>query len=159
MERLVTQRERIADRLSIRDPMTLGEATELRRRIIADGYRKAETEIATIASAIRAHNELVNNILWAILGIAESEELPEFELEAVESVRVRHRGRAFRVHFAVWEPRTLIFSQPPSPFLLRLGTPLDGVYLTERQIFAWSGRELVDVHGRAFQALERAPMD
>ncbi|HYZ79035.1 MAG TPA: hypothetical protein VE596_16845 [Gaiellaceae bacterium] len=153
---LAAQRARIVSRLDFRERLTIGEANQRRYAIVQRAYDSAPADVREFADAVRAYNELVNYVLFAVLGFAEGHEIIEIN-EDTGPIRCRRKPRLLWVHFASFDPRLLLASHPPSPFVLKASTPLDGLYMLEGSSMRWSGRTLVDVHARRMRELEERP--
>lgn len=154
--RAAQQRERIVSRLTFQERLTIGQANERRSSIVQQGYDTAERDIREFALAVRAFNELVNYVLFTILGLAEAHEIIEVS-EDTGPIRCRRKPRLLWVHFASFDPRISLAGHPPAPFVMNTGTPLDGLYILEGSSVSWSGRTLVDVHARRISDLEECP--
>ena len=100
-------------------------------------------------------NELANYVLFSLLGLAEVAETVVVTSDT-GAVRCRRKRRLLWAHFATFDPSLGFFGHPPSPFVLRAGLPIDGLYMLEGTTFRWSGRTLVDVHARRVRELEEA---
>jgi hypothetical protein len=155
--RIKVERDGIVSRLTVRERLTIGQANERRSEIVRRGYDDAtDRDVREFAAAVRAYNELVNYVLFAVLGLAEAHEIIEIS-DDTGPIRCRRKPRLLWVHFASFDPRLALTSHPPSPFVLRIGTPLDGLYMLEGTSMHWSGRSLVDVHARRLRELEERP--
>ena len=110
--------------------------------------------MASAARAIRAYHELVQHILWAILGIAEQPEaLPPLQSD-LGTVRIQQAPR--RTHVTMTLRDAPFFGHPPSPFELRGDLPIDGLYLSDRSMVQFGGELFTDVSGNRLGALEQA---
>jgi len=150
-------RELIVSKLTLRKDLTIGQNTARRNTIVRTAYDAAPADVRNFAEAIRAYNELVNYILFAVLGLAESHEIIEIR-EDTGPIRCRRKQRLLWVHFASFDPRLSLTGHPPSPFVLAANTPLDGLYILEGTSLRWSGRSLVDVHARRIREIEEQPL-
>lgn len=154
MGRASRRRQSIVRGLSFRNPERIGDAKRRRRALVRSAYDAADCDLRSFAVAIRAYNELVNYVIWALLGLAENAETVMLT-RGVDSIRARRRPRSLWVDFATLDPPgALVMSHPPAPFILSLGTPVDGLYISEGNSVRWSGRELIDVNARRLRELE-----
>jgi len=151
-----TKRQLILRGLSFRGQEMIGEAKRRRRSVVQSAYDSAGEELQAFADAIRAYNELVNHVIWAILGLAESSETATLD-RGIDLIRARRRPRSLWADFAMLDPPDrLVISHPPAPFILALETPVDGLYISVGNTIRWSGRELIEVHARRVRDLEAA---
>lgn len=155
---LLKQRSRIEDRLerATAEPLTLDEAREVMQETIRHGYDDAADAVRAAAHAVQAHDELINHVLWALLGLAEQEHLAPPLSGDVSPARQRGTGRHIDVRVTIRDQPGFLSGSPPSPFLLDAGLPLDGLYLSRRQHVQWRVATYVDIGGRRLAALEAA---
>lgn len=152
----VRRRQLIMGGLAIRKPELIGVAKNRRLDLVARAYESSGADVRQFAASVRGYNELINYVLWAVLGLAEITRTPKVST-SVDSIRARRRQRSLWVDFATLDPPdALVVAHPPAPFVMALGTPLDGLYIAEGNTVRWSGRELVDVHARRLRELEAA---
>jgi hypothetical protein len=157
LKRLMTRQRRVLRKVQPTEKMTISDADDRARLIVREAYSEAEPDVAAVATAVRAHNELVNYILFALLGLAETAQTYVIGSES-GPIRARRRRRLLWTHFATFDEQPAFIGHPPSPFVLDGGTPLDGLYMLEGVSLRWSGRGLVDVHARRLRELEEAPL-
>lgn len=157
LQRLAKKREQIVASLNFAERLTIGETHRRRYSISQRCYDSAPLDIREFACSVRAYNELVNYVLFALLGFAEGHDIIEIR-EGTGPIHCRCKPRLLWVHFASFDPRLSLAGHPPSPFLLKVNTPLDGLYVLEGSSMRWSGRSLVDVHARRIRELEQAPL-
>jgi len=70
--RVDKRRKRIVGELQPPERMTIADADNRARLIVRHGYENADGDVRVVADAVRAHNELVNYLLFALLGFAET---------------------------------------------------------------------------------------
>jgi hypothetical protein len=156
------QRERITEQLETLDlgVTTMGEAHQRWRETVESGYDDCPAELRDAAGAIRQYNELVNVILSAAFGIAES----HYGLLSLEDDlgAVRESGSPHHRQVAL----TLIAASVPhigtaEPFLLAADVPADGLYVSRSAVvqFTATTDPYVDVSGQRLGALEAHPAD
>ena len=132
---------------------------EARRRapaLVAQAYDSVPSPLREFAHAVRAYNELLNYAFWAALTIAESEHGIVMVDSAAGTTRLTRDGRHEDLALALDHVGSLIFLSPPAPFVVEVAEPIDGVYLTRRQMVQWRVETISDVSGRRLAALERA---
>lgn len=156
-KRIDARSKRILGQIQPPERMTIHDAENRARLIVRQGYEDAEADVGAVAHAVRAHNELINYLLFAILGLAET---PQTFVVGTESgpVRARRNHRLLWVHFATFDQQSMFMGNPPAPFVLAGETPLDGLYMLEGTTVRFAGRGLVDVHARRLRELEESPV-
>jgi len=157
LRKLEQERRRIISSLNFREPLTIGQTHARQYGIVQRCYDSAPSDVRAFADAVRAYNELLNYVLFAVLGFAEGHDVIEIT-EDTGPLRCRRKPRLLWVHFASFDPQISLAGHPPSPFVLKAETPLDGLYISEGTSMRWSGRSLVDVHARRIRELEEAPV-
>lgn len=141
-------------------PIRLGEALDRQRARIRNAYLQASSQLQQAAAGIRAHSELVNHLLWAVLCAAERSEahgevtadLSEDDLGAVRLTGQRPR------HITLVMQERLWIGHPPSPFVIDNDTPCSGVYIVRGAMVQFEATGLVDVEGTRLASLEQAPV-
>jgi hypothetical protein len=141
-------------------PIRLGEALDRQRALIRDAYVQASPELQQAATAIRAHNELVNHLLWAVLCAAERSEargetvadLSEDDLGAMRLSGQRPQEITLVLQERLW------IGHPPSPFVIDNQTPCSGVYITRGTMMQLEATGLMDIEGTRLASLEHAPV-
>ena len=151
-----------ADRLAILDgrPIQLGEALDRQRALIRDAYRQASRQLQQAAAAIRAHGELVNHLLWAVLCAAERSEargeavadLSEDDLGAMRLTGQRPQNISLVTQERLW------IGHPPSPFVIDNHTPCSGLYIVRGTMLQFEATGLIDVEGTRLASLEQRPV-
>jgi hypothetical protein len=155
-DRLVRMRQGVVRRIAPQPGMRVGEVQSRAHSIVLAAYEDADPETLVLANAVRGYNQLINYVVWALLGFAEHGTTTYFG-PGSGPVRVRRYHRLFWIHFATWDLDDFP-GNPPVPVVLQTGTPVDGLYILEGSLFMFSGRELVDVHARRIRDLEDAPV-
>jgi hypothetical protein len=134
-------------------PVTMLEADSRAREIMRGAYSHAPDQLRESALAIRAYNALVNNVLWAVLGIAEArDDLVSLEQD-LGTVRLQGPLGAPLVTVTVASDFGWI-GHPPSPYLVEGGLPIDGLYLSRGTMVQFAFEQIVDVTGSRLGDLE-----
>lgn len=152
-KRVEVRGKRILNQLQPPERMTIHDAENRARFIVRHGYEDAEADVGAVVDAVRAHNELINYLLFAILGLAETAQTFVIGNES-GPIRARRKQRLLWIHFATFDQQSIFMGHPPAPFVLAGGTPLDGLYMLEGATVRFAGRGLVDVHARRLRELE-----
>jgi hypothetical protein len=82
----------IVSRLTFQERLTFAQANERRASVVQQSSDTAERDIREFALAVRAFNELVNYVLFAVLGLAEAHEIIEIN-EDTGPIRCRRKPR------------------------------------------------------------------
>jgi hypothetical protein len=135
-------------------PITIGDAQARQQEIVRDAYIDSPIQLREAAYAIRAYNELVNHILWAVLGIAESTDEVVAFTRNVGAVRVSGRGRNSTTTITMEALKTWV-GHPPSPYVIEAGLPIDGLYLSRGNLVQIAVTDMMlDLTGRRLGDLE-----
>jgi hypothetical protein len=126
------------------------------RDYVRKAYRDAPDGVAEAGEAVQALNELVQAILWTLLGVAEQLEEPEQYQALPSACRLRRHGRHHDLSLTTGSSEMVLHGSPPSPFMIAAGTPVDGIYLSRSQLVQLMFEPLADVTGRSLGALEAA---
>lgn len=155
--RLTQQRQRVLRALRPRQQELIGEFHSRAWKIVERAYSSADADVSAVANAVRAHNELVNYVLFVLLGLSETAQTYTIGAES-GPIRARRKPRLLWAHFATYDEQPAYIGHPPAPFVLSGNTPLDGLYVLEGSTFRFGGRELMDVNARRLRELEEAPL-
>jgi hypothetical protein len=124
-----------------------------------DAYLDCEADVREAAANLRAFNELVQAILWILLGFAEGSDHDFFPLP-VDHPRVgaEHTRRHLVAHITCSGTEATRLPQMGSPFIVSGRGPLDGLYLCHGVAMRAIGTpwQLTDLTGLKFSELERA---
>lgn len=126
------------------------------RQYVHEAYRDAPPGVCDAGQAVQAFNELVQAMLWTLLGAAEQADAPKPYTTLPAACRLRRVGRHHDLSTTMQEARMVVHASPPSPFVIAAGTPVDGIYLSRSQLVQLMFEPLVDVTGRSLSALEAA---
>lgn len=135
-------------------PITLGDTLDKQKDLIRGAYDGASADLRQAAIAIRGYSELVNHLLWAVLCAADSGEglqTLEGDLGAarVSGSDVRPQHLSVVMDDRVW------IGNPPAPFVIEQGLPVDGLYVLQASMFQFEQTGLVDIQGARLASLER----
>lgn len=155
-QELEAVRQRVLDALPPKKQETLEDARRRVQRLVSDAYEASGRRVQGVAAAIRALNQLINNVLWAILQAAEAEDAIPVLSADLRMVRATHAPRSLVVRFST-ASGLLPWLGPPAPFELRLGCPLDGVYLVSRSHHQGGAAWLHDIEAWSLRELELGP--
>jgi hypothetical protein len=126
-----------------------------RRMVLADGYRGASFAVQAAVAAVQQHNELVNHVLWVLLGIAEQREAPTVLAEIGNGpLRQQRDGRHVDIRITLHSSDVASLRPIPAPLIIQAGLPSDGVYLIRAYRSQWSGGTHTDITARRLAALE-----
>lgn len=138
------------------EQLNFGELKRNLRERLNEAYSRQSSEVAEVAQAIRAANELINHVLCVLLTHAGSTtEIVQIR-EGLGSVRVSDVDNVREKHFTFEDHAAtpFILNRPPFGFEVLTGGPLDGIYVTTGSQFQFSGSGLVDVTARRLADLE-----
>jgi hypothetical protein len=159
--RLVVRRSELAGRAEsvMNQGVSLGDATRQVTKLVEAAYDGPDLEVRGVAIQMRAYNELVQAVLWALLGFAEGSDDDVFTPLPVDHPRVgvEHSRRHLVVHLTTFGARFGI-SAKGGPFVISGRGPLDGIYLCQGTVLRAIGQEwgLTDLTGLKFSELEQA---
>jgi hypothetical protein len=156
---LQARRDSLGERLAqaTQQPMTLDDASEAMTAVLNDDDLDAPESVRLVESTFRAYNQLVNHILWALLGIAEALFDPTVVSEDLGTVRVTADGRSQTAHITLRDRGIAEVGGLSCPFIISGGLPVDGMYLSTTNVFQWGGESFVDLVGDRVAALEAEP--
>jgi hypothetical protein len=142
-----------------REGRRLGEIAASLRQLRAEAYDGLGIDVRNAAEAIRAYHELVQAVIWVVLGFAEQAPDKQSMLAGgLPRVSVRHRWRSLEAQFTTAEGDTLGVPGIGAPFLVTGRGLLDGVYLCVAfSMFAMTDTATFDVTGQLLRELELAP--
>ena len=123
---------------------------------IRKAYREAPAGVSEAGRASQALNELIQAVLWTLLGMAEQSHDPQPYTELPAACRLRREGRHHDLSVTTQDFDMVVHGSPPSPFAIAAGTPVDGIYLSRSQLIQLMFEPLADVTGRSLGALEAA---
>lgn len=126
------------------------------RTWISEAYIDAPAAVRAVGQAVQAHNELVQSILWTLLGLAEHPSEPVLTTALPAASRLRRKGRHADLTLTTQGWSLGLLGNPPFPVAIQADTPVDGVYLTRSQLIQALFDPLTDVTGRRLGALEAA---
>jgi hypothetical protein len=126
------------------------------RTWISEAYIDAPAAVRAVGQAVQAHNELVQSILWTLLGLAEHPSEPVLTTALPAASRLRRKGRHADLTLTTQGWSLGLLGNPPFPLAIQADTPVDGVYLTRSQLIQLLFDPLTDVTGRRLGALEAA---
>jgi hypothetical protein len=117
--------------------------------------------MTAVASSIRGYNELVQAILWVLLGEAEAspDEVSPIP-NGLSRIAVEHRWRHLEAHFTFDHITSLHWLPPHTPFVVSGRGPLDGIYLSRGASMRslGEGGGFTDVTGILVRELELGPL-
>jgi hypothetical protein len=119
-------------------------------------YQEALPGVSEAGQAVQALNELIQAVLWTLLGVAEQPHDPQPFALLPSACRLRREGRHHDLSVTTGAFEMVLHGSPPSPFAIAAGTPIDGIYLTRSQLVQLMFEPLADVTGRSLGALEAA---
>jgi hypothetical protein len=156
LQALHARREALNARLeqATQQPMTLPEVTEAMKGVLSEQDTELPEAVRRVEVAFRAYNELVNHMLWALLGIAEHRTDPVILREDLGTVRVSSDARRQSAHVTL---RDFGMGEIPGlsgPFIIAGGIPVDGMYLSTTNVIQWAGETFIDIVGDRLAALE-----
>jgi hypothetical protein len=162
-------RRRMVERLSVlnaraqaayAEERPLGDIARNIGEIREAAYDDADEDVRRAAMQIKAFHELVQHLMWALLGFAEQEPGKIATLTVgLPRTSVRHRWRMLDAQFTTSDVDSLGFPQTGGPFQVVGRGPLDGVYVCIGFNAALGEALTFDVTGRLIRELERAPVD
>lgn len=138
---------------------TMQEVEARTRGIVVDGYRDAPAEVMEAADHLRSYNELVQVILWTLLGYCEGglNGIPVVPTD-IPRANVEHTWRHLRAQFTVPHSSQPWFPQRGGPFVVTGRGLLDGLYICDGFAFRGIGEGgFTDVTGLSVRELERGP--
>jgi hypothetical protein len=158
--RLIARRSELTGRAEsvMNQGVSLGDAARQVTKLVEAAYDDSDLELQGVAIQLRAYNELVQAVLWALLGFAEGSDDAFTPLPVDHSrVGVEHSRRHLIVHLTTFGARFGI-SAKGGPFVIRGRGPLDGIYLCQGTVLRAIGQEwgLTDLTGLKFSELEQA---
>ena len=137
-------------------PVTSGEGLEAQAQLIRDAYADSSPELREAAGSIRRYNELLNHLLWAVLSVAEASRGLETLQGDLGAVRVTAPKSGPQHVSLVLEDDGVWFGNPPTPFVIERGLPIDGLYVLRASMFQFERTGLIDIHGTRIASLELA---
>jgi hypothetical protein len=126
------------------------------REYIRRAYRDAPAGVREAGQASQALNELIQAVLWTLLGMAEQPHDPQPHTTLPAACRLRREARHHDLSITTQDFGMVVQGSPPSPFAIAAGTPVDGIYLSRSQLVQLMYEPLADVTGRRLGALEAA---
>jgi hypothetical protein len=158
--RLIARRSELTGRAEVvmSQGVSLGDSSRQVTELVEAAYADSDLETQVVAMRLRAYNELVQAVLWALLGFAEGSG-DAFTPLPVDHPRVgvEHGRRHLIVHLTTFGARFGI-SAKGGPFVISGRGPLDGIYLCQGTVLRAIGQEwgLTDLTGLKFSELEQA---
>jgi len=139
---------------------TLSDVAKRLNAIADDAYEQSEPEVRVAAEAIRAYHELVQAILWALLGYAEQPPGEDITLTTgLPRMGVKHRWRHLEAQFTATDRDSFPFPKVSAPFRVDGRGLLDGLYICVGFAVHGLGEGgYVDLTGMLLRELERAPL-
>ena len=138
----------------------LGEVARALNEIADNAYSATPVLAREAADAIRGYHELIQVVLWALLGLTEQPQDRERSLDGgLPRVSVEHRWRHLQAQFTTGRDQSSFFPETSAPFLVQGRGPLDGVYIcTEYTLRGFGEGGYVDLKGHLLREFERAPL-
>jgi hypothetical protein len=157
MERLNELDERA--RTAFQDPRTLGEIALDIRELRETAYEQTDDDVRRAAESLKAFHELLQMVLWVLLGFAEQgpDKIATLAM-GLPRATVRHRWRSLEAQFTTSDADNLGFPRAGGPFQVVGRGPLDGVYVCLGYIAALGEASTFDVTGRLLRELELPPV-
>ncbi len=137
LTRFTSRRPRILREIRAARPGETGGQVETRGLAVIKSAYDDEPDLRDSVSSLRAHNQLVHRVVWALLGLAEQFE-PVRIVETLGAVVDDAVERERVISVTVVDPRTA-FLRASHPVRMELSCPLDGVYIVRRHTSAWAG--------------------
>lgn len=156
MPRLRRARSSVLRMIQERRP-TMSELRSNTRAILEDAYGAIDAALLDVVGRFWSLNELINHVLWALLGYADGHAPPPVLSNNLGSIRVSQRKGRVEAHFTLWQETAsgFILGALPVPFEVRAGIPIDGLYLSTAHTLQFSGLGLMDVVGNRLADLEQ----
>ena len=156
----VLRDELIAEADSVfRDRLRLEDAARRLGKLADAAYESADDQTRGAADPLRAYHELVQAVLWALLGFAEQPEAFDRTLRTgLPRMAVDHRWRHLEAHFTAMDDDSFPFPSVWGPFVVQGRALLDGLYIcTGYSVHGLGEGGYVDITGLLVRELERAP--
>ena len=126
------------------------------RECVRAAYREAPAGVSEAGQGVQALNELIQAVLWTLLGVAEQTLEPQPYTELPAACRLQRDGRHHDLSVTTQDFQVFQRVSPPSPFAIAAETPIDGIYLSRSQLVQILFEPVADVTGRRLGALEAA---
>jgi hypothetical protein len=140
--------------------LTLGVVGRQLARLAADAYTRSAPDVQRAAESIRSYNELIQAVLWTILGFSEQPREDQHPVPpGFPRVAVQHRWRHLEAHFTMPLTDSMPFPKVYGPVRIDGRGPLDGIYIClGYSLREGRGQGYVDFTGLLLRELERAPL-
>lgn len=123
--------------------LPIGEGQRHGREIVRTTY--AGTPVEEIAGAFQRYNQLVQRIIWSILGLAEIATGPYVLTEPIGTLRCTRSDVGSPFIRVSTENATNDFLRCTHPVRLETGTPLDGVHTLVGYTMAFASATTIDL--------------
>jgi hypothetical protein len=142
-----------------REGLLLKDAARRLNGIAEGAYATVDSQMRGAAEPLRAYHELVQAVLWALLGLAEQPDGLDRTLKSgLPRMAVNHRWRHLEAQFTAMDDDSFPFPRVWAPFVVERHTPLDGLYICTGYAMHGLGEGgYIDVTGLLLRELERAP--
>lgn len=151
---------RIAEAESVfREGPRLEDAARRLNRIADAAYETNDSEIRAAAEPLRAYHELLQAVLWTLLGFAEQPEGFDRTLRTgLPRMAVNHRWRHLEAQFTATDNDSFPFPKMWAPFVVEGRALLDGLYICIGYAVHGLGEGgYIDLTGLLLRELEHAP--